>query len=147
MTFSEINNRLRHAPIILGAAILVVMISIATGDNAALAFRAVDDPPTVEFDWTPDAVPADLRTLVGHLRMRDDYGLDFTTYRLKFIETGRVVDMPIPGMLGKDYEQTVSLSWLADKPEMAGLDKLTLEFSIADDKGQKSVLTKTIKLK
>lgn len=147
MTVKELNNRLRHAPALLAAAILIIMVAILTNDKAALAIRLNDQAPTIEFDLPEFEGPADLRLLLGQLRMQDDYGLDFTTYRMKLVELGKEYDLPIPGMLGKDYEQRISFSWLEDKPEIAGLGELTVEFAIADDHGQKTTLAKKIPLR
>ncbi|HTM68342.1 MAG TPA: hypothetical protein VL426_03515 [Candidatus Binatia bacterium] len=133
-------------PIALAVAILAVMGLIVTRDDRRLSARKEDTPPRIEFTWSP-AGPVSLREMKGFLTINDDYGIDFTTYRMRLPELDKTLDMPIDGLIGKDYEQPISFSLLADNPKLAGHDRLTVEISVADDRGQKSTLTRVIMLK
>lgn len=131
-------------PIALGLVILVVMGFIITSDTKKLTARTNDLPPQIEFTWSP-AGPVDLKQMRGFLTLKDDYGLDFKTYRMRLVEVDKTLDLPIDGLIGKEYETPVSFSLVADNPRLNG--RLTVEISIADDRGQKSTLTRVITLK
>lgn len=133
-------------PLTLGLIILLVMAVIITKDTRSLMTRGDDLPPRIEFSWTP-AGAVSLKEMRGFLTLKDDYALDFTTYRMRLVELDKTIDLPIDGMIGKDYEQNVSFSLLAESPMMFGREKLTVEIEVADDKGQKSTLTRVITLK
>jgi hypothetical protein len=83
----------------------------------------------------------------ANLSMSDDYALDFKTYQMHLVEADRTIDLPIPGLIGKQYDQPISFSLIADDPKLRGKDKLTVQISVADDKGQKTEITKVIDLK
>ncbi len=131
-------------PIGLGLVILVVMGFIITSDTKKLTARPEDLPPRIEFTWSP-AGPVDLKDMRGYLSLKDDYGLDFKTYRMRLVEVDKTIDLPIDGLIGKEYEAPVSFSLIAGNPRLNG--RLTVEISIADDRGQKSTLTRVITLK
>lgn len=131
-------------PLGLGIAILVVMGFIITSDTKKLTARPEDLPPRIEFTWSP-AGPVDLKEMRGYLSIKDDYGLDFKTYRMRLVEVDKTIDLPIEGLIGKEYEAPVSFALIADNPRLNG--RLTVEISIADDRGQKSTLTRVITLK
>jgi len=133
-------------PVALAAAILVVMGLIVTRDTKKLTARSEDLPPRIEFTWNPSG-PVSLREMKGFLSIKDDYGIDFTTYRMRLPDLDKTLDLPIEGLIGTDYEQPVSFSLLAEHPQLAGKDRLTVEISVADDRGQKSTLTRVIMLK
>lgn len=133
-------------PLTLGLAILLVMAVIITKDTRKLMTRGEDAPPRIEFSWTP-AGDVSLKEMRGFLTLKDDYALDFTTYRMRLVELDKTLDLPIDGLIGKDYEQDVSFSLMADSPKLYGRSKLTVEIEVADDKGQKSTLTRVITLK
>ncbi len=136
----------KFIPLGLSAAILVVMGVIMTLDTHKLLARQQDLPPVIEFTWTP-AGPVDLKEMRGYLTIHDDYALDFSTYRMRLVELDKDLDMPIAGLIGKDYAQTISFGLIADDPRLRDKDKLTVEISIADDRGQKATLTRVIPLK
>lgn len=133
-------------PLTLGLVILLVMAVIITKDTRALMTRGVDLPPRIEFSWTP-AGAVSLKEMRGFLTLKDDYALDFATYRMRLVELDKTIDLPIDGLVGKDYEQDVSFSLMAESPKLYGREKLTVEIEVADDKGQKSTLTRVITLK
>lgn len=133
-------------PLGLSAAILVIMGLIIAKDTRALMSREEDLPPVIEFSWSP-AGDVDLKEMKGFLTIKDDYAIDFTTYRFTIVELNKTLDLPIDGLMGKDYEQSVSLSLIADRPEVLRQEKLTIEISVADDKGQQTSITRVIKLK
>lgn len=130
----------------LAIAILAVMGLIMTRDTRTLSARGDDAPPKIEFSWSP-AGPVSLREMKGFLTIKDDYGIDFTSYRMRLPELDKTLDLPIDGLIGKDYEQPISFSLLADNPKLRGHDRLTVEISVADDRGQKATLTRVIMLK
>jgi len=132
--------------VLVGLVILLVMGVIITKDTRKLMTRNDDLPPRIEFTWSP-AGAVSLREMRGFLTLKDDYALDFTTYRMRLVEVDKTIDLPIDGLIGKDYEQSVSFSLLADNPKLYGKDKLTVEIEVADDRGQKSTLTRVISLK
>lgn len=133
-------------PLTLGLAILLVMAVIITKDTRKLMTRGEDMPPRIEFSWTP-AGAVSLKEMRGFLTLSDDYALDFATYRMRLVELDKTIDLPIDGLIGKDYEQNVSFSLVADSPKLYGREKLTVEIEVADDKGQKSTLTRVITIK
>lgn len=133
-------------PVGLSIAILAVMGLIATRDTRALTTRHEDAPPHIEFTWSP-AGPVSLREMKGFLSIKDDYGIDFSSYRMRLPELDKTLDLPIDGLIGKDYEQPISFSLLAGNPKLYGRDRLTVEISVADDRGQRSTLTRVIMLK
>ncbi len=131
-------------PLALGLVILVVMGFIITTDTRKLTARAEDLPPRIEFTWTP-AGAVSLKEMRGFLTLKDDYGIDFKTYRMRLVELDKTIDLPIDGLIGKDYEQPVSFSLIANDSRLQG--RLTVEISVADDRGQKSTLIRVITLK
>lgn len=133
-------------PLTLGLAILLVMGVIITRDTRQLMERSDDMPPRIEFSWSP-AGAVSLREMRGFVTLKDDYGIDFKTYRMRLVEVDKTIDLPIDGLIGKDYEQAISFSLLADHPKLSGKDKLTVEIEVADDRGQRSTLTRIIGLK
>jgi hypothetical protein len=133
-------------PLGLSALILVVMGVIIAKDTRALMMRKEDTPPVIDFTWTP-AGDVNLKEMRGFLTIKDDYAIDFTTYRFTIVEIGKTFDLPIDGLIGREYEQPVSLSLIADRPEVLRQQKLTVEVEVADDRGQKSTITRVIKLK
>lgn len=135
----------KGASLLLAVVILVVMFALRLRDGQT-PDRTLDLPPTIDFTWTP-AEPTSLREMSGLLAIHDDFALDFTSYRMKIVELDRTLDLPIPGLVGKDYEQPISLSLVADDPRFAAAGKATLEFTITDDKGQRTTVTKTVELK
>lgn len=135
-----------YLPIVLGALILLAVGAIASEEHLTLFSRGTDRPPTIEFTWTPIG-RVSLFEMQGHLKIVDDYALDFTTYRLTIKEIDKTIDLPIDGLVGREYEQDISLSYLANDAILNLKKTATLEFSISDDKGQKTTLVKEIKLK
>ncbi len=133
------------APVILSVAILLVMGLIVAKDSNLFFTRGKDLPPTIDFTWSP-AGAVSLKEMKGYLVIRDDYGLDFKTYRMHLVELDKTLDLPIDGLIGKDYEQPISFSLIADDPHLRGKDKLTVEISIADDRGQKTSIERVIHL-
>ena len=134
---------------LLAVTVLLGMAGLWYLDKKALTDRrpsGADQPPTVEFTWTPLG-PTTLQEFKGRLAMKDDHSLDFKTYRFHIVELDKTLDMPIDGLVGSDYESDVYLSLLADDPRTYDLDRLTLEISIADDKGQRTSITRVVRLK
>lgn len=138
----------------LGGVLVVTVVYLVVaaslfylkGDGSlTLPFR--DNPPVIEFTWTPLG-EVDLKTVVGHLKMSDDKALDFGTYRMTVMETGNTYDLPIQGgVIGRLYETDLRFSWLANNPNLLSSDRMTLNFSIADNAGHKTSLIKAIPLK
>lgn len=135
-----------YLPIVLGVVILLAVGAIASEEHLSLFSRGTDRPPTIEFTWTPIGRTT-LFEMQGHLTIVDDYALDFTTYRLTIKEIKKTIDMPIDGLVGREYEQDISLSYLANDAVLNEKKTATLEFVISDDKGQETILVKEIKLK
>jgi hypothetical protein len=107
---------------------------------------AGDAPPTITFTWTPLG-RVFLEDVRGKLHMTDDHGLDFTTYSMHIVEIDKTLDLPIPGLSGKDYEQDISFLQFATNVELLKRGQMTLEFRIKDDAGQETLLTKVIKVR
>ncbi len=133
-------------PVGLALVIIAVMGFIMSRDAQKLMVRASDKPPAIDFSWSP-AGPVSLAEMKGMLKIADDYGLDFTTYHMKLVELDRDIDLPIPGLIGKEYEQPISFSLIANDPKLIGLNRLTVVTSIADDRGQRTELTRVIDLR
>jgi len=81
------------------------------------------------------------------MRIVDDYGIDFTSYRFTIEELNKTIDLPTPGMLGREYEQDVTLSTLADNAVLLQAGKATIDITVADDAGQVTTIQKIIKIK
>ncbi len=137
---------MRALPLALAIVILLTVGVVALRDYRSLFARPHDDPPMIEFTWTPDG-RVSLKEMKALLVMRDDYALDFTTYRMTLVELDKTIDLPIPGLIGKDYEQPISFSLIADDPRLADEKKLTVRISVADDRGQQTTITREIPLK
>lgn len=105
-----------------------------------------DEPPRIVLTPVPEG-EADLSTFKLHLRLTDDRALDFKTYRMTVGEIGRTIDMPVEGIIGRDYETDLSYSWLAGDARLAGSGRMTVTVSIADDRGQTTTVSKVIPLK
>lgn len=106
-----------------------------------------DAPPTIEFSWTP-AGAVDLRDFKGIVKLTDDRGLDFGSYRMELVELQRTLDIPMgASMLGKEYELPLFLWVYADKMAADGHSSLTVRISVADTAGQTSLLERSIEIK
>ena len=132
----------------IGGALLVLLVTTAifVNDWRILNSRDQDMPPVIEFTWSPLGT-VDLKEFRGHLKIEDDYGLDFTTYRMRIVEMNKTYDLPIPGMMGKTYESPISLGLLLNNPDIVRTDQLTIQFSISDDQGQEAKLERVVKIK
>lgn len=113
---------------------------------AGLYDRATDSPPTILFTWFPDR-PTTLKDFEGDLKITDDRGLDFTTYRFTVEEINKTVDLPIEGLIGREYEQKIYLGLIADKPIFQQKKQATIVISIADNRGQKTTVRRVVYLK
>lgn len=136
----------RLLPLIISVGVLAVMTVVFVRDWTRLNQRDEDTPPVIEFTWSPLG-PVDLKEMRGFLKITDDYALNFTTYRMEVRELGRSYDLPIEGLIGREYEQPISLGLLASDPGLAGRDRITVRFSIEDDRGQAAELERVIHLK
>lgn len=141
-----LKKAVRTASLAVSLAVLAVMGWLLIGSIASDGARPTDAPPQIEFTWTPLG-PLTLQEFKGTLVLRDDFGLDFTTYRFRIVELDKTVDMPIEGLVGKEYETDIFLSWLAENPKILELDRLTIEISVADDRGQMTSISRVVRLK
>jgi len=144
--FPRKSLRLAHFAFVAGVIVLVAMAVLSWRDARNVLSGKGDTPPHIEFTWSP-AGAVSLRDMRGMLSITDDRGIDFTTYRMHLVELDKTIDLPIPGIIGREYSQPISFSLIADHPRLVGKDKLTVEISVADDKGQVSTLTRVIDLK
>ena len=62
-------------------------------------------------------------------------------------ELDRTLDLPIEGLLGREYEQPISLSLIANNAVLINKGEVNVEISVADDAGHETSIVKTIKLK
>ncbi len=142
------SDNLRIISAVLATVILGVVGMTYVSDRLALdgGPRGTDQPPTIEFTWEPIGQPylADIR---GKVVMKDDRGLDFTTYAMTVVEAGKTLDLPIPGMLGKEYAQDISFAQFARNGDIIRKGEITVEFRIKDTAGQEAVLTKVVKFR
>lgn len=134
-------------PFAIAVVILLAMALFATDAGRALLSGAKDNPPRIDFTWTDEGQPVSLAETSATLRITDDHGIDFTTYRMRLVELDRTLDFPVEGVVGKDWSQPVSFSLVADDPKLEGKKTLTVEITVADDKGQVSTLTKAMPLR
>ena len=135
-----------YLPYVLGVLILLSVTAIAAEEHLTLFTRGTDHPPDIEFTWTPVG-RVDLREMQAKLKITDDYGIDFSTYRFTIVELKKTMDLPIPGLVGREYEQDVSFSMLADNAILQVARQATIQISVADDAGQETSIEKVIKLK
>lgn len=141
------NDNLRIVSIVLAALILgVVGVTYVKERLFQDAPGSADAPPTIEFAWTPLG-RVFLEDVRGKVHMKDDHGLDFTTYSMHLVEANKTYDLPIEGMLGKEYEQDIAFTQFATDVSILRRGQLTVEFRIKDDAGQETVLTKVIKIR
>jgi len=133
-------------PLVVAVAVLATMTVIVVRDSLRKGAAGPDLPPVVDLTWMPLG-PLDLRDFRGRLTMSDDRALDFKTYRFRVVELDKTVDLPIPGMIGKEYAQDVFLALIADDPRLADKSRLTIEVSIADDGGQVTSIRRIVPLK
>jgi len=127
-------------------ALAAMAVFFARGWDIVPVRPAKDNPPTIEFTWTPIG-PTTLREFRGRLKMADDVALDFSTYRFEVVEAKKTVDLPIPGLSGKVYESDISLGLLESNAGVLGKKEIHIRISIADDAGQKTEIEKTVVLK
>lgn len=146
-TATPAQKRRSLLPFGIGLLVLVFLAVIASQRGRALLTRQHDNPPVIEFSWSPAEGPVSLAEASAVLHISDDYGIDFTTYRMRLVELDRTLDFPVEGVVGKDWTQPVSFSLVADDPKLQDVHTLTVEISVADDRGQVSTLTKVIPLK
>lgn len=140
------NNFFKHLPIILAVILLLTMGFIFTQDVSRLSLPLKNESPLITFTWEPSGA-VDLREMRGMLRMSDDKGIDFTSYRMTLVELNKTLDLPIPGLTGKEYEQPISFSLLAGDPRLLESKKLTVAIRVADMEGAEAELVQTIYLK
>ena len=133
-------------PLVIAVAVLATMTVIVVRDGMRKSAAGPDLPPVVDLTWTPLG-PLDLRDFKGRLTMSDDRALDFKTYRFRIVELDKTLDLPIPGMIGREYSQDVFLGLIANDPKLADKSRLTIEVSIADSAGQVTSIRRVIRLK
>jgi hypothetical protein len=141
-------SRRRILTLIIAVVVILAacLVHFMTRRTAAPTSAITDQPPVIEFTWTPDG-PADLKTVTGHLKMTDDRALDFSSYLMTISEISRKFDFGVTGVIGREYETDLHFSWLANDQALAEAGQMTLIFEIADDAGHKAAITKTIPLK
>jgi hypothetical protein len=142
----NLKKTIKLLPLIAAVAVLAVMTTLVVRDGIRQAAPGPDLPPAIDLTWTPLG-PLDLRDFKGRLTMSDDRALDFTTYRFRIVELDKTVDLPIPGMIGKEYAQDVFLGLVAGDPKLADKSRLTIEVSVADDAGQTTSIRRVVRLK
>ncbi|MFA6603222.1 MAG: hypothetical protein WCT10_00075 [Patescibacteria group bacterium] len=142
----KLKKTIRLLPLIAAVAVLAVMTVIAIRAGLREAAPGPDLPPVIDLTWTPLG-PLDLRDFKGRLTISDDRALDFTTYRFRLVELDKTVDLPIPGMMGKEYGQDIFLGLIASDPKLADKSRLTIEVSIKDDAGQQTSIRRVVRLK
>lgn len=143
------NDNLRIVSIVVAALILGLVGTVYLKDRFAMENRGPSDgdmPPTIDFTWEPLG-RVFLEEVRGKVHMKDDHGLDFTTYRMTVVEANKTLDLPIPGMAGREYEQDISFVQFARSTDILRKGEITVEFRIKDDAGQETVLTKVIKVR
>ncbi|KPJ85297.1 hypothetical protein AMJ57_03590 [Parcubacteria bacterium SG8_24] len=128
----------------LTAAVHLMVTRFPAGDTDTETL-APDRPPVIEF-FSDSPAPRPLRVTRGRVRLEDDRGLDFSTYRMTAVELGRTIRLPIEGMLATEYEQDISLALLLTEPGAGRLEYITLEFFVADDSGQGTILSERVEL-
>jgi hypothetical protein len=130
------------------AVVILGVVGVSYGrDRLGLTERkGTDAPPAIEFTWTPLG-RVFLEEIRGHVRMTDDHALDFTTYSMTVVEAQKTLDLPIPGLSGREYEQDISFVQFATNTDILRKGEVTIEFRIKDDAGQETVLSKVIKLR
>lgn len=135
-------------PVILAVGVLAAVALTASRDARPIFGRgSSDEPPTIEFTWSP-AGAVSLMEMKAKLHLKDDHELDFPSYKMTLVEAGRELRLPLADeIIGKEYEDTLSFSLIADDPQLYGEEKLTVQIEIADDRGQKTAIEKVIKLK
>ena len=137
---------IRLLPLWLALAVLAVMTALVIRDSRRAELAGPDLPPFVDLTWTPLG-PLDLKEFRGRLTMADDRALDFRTYRFRIVELDRTLDMPIEGLVGREYQQDIYLGLIADDTRLAEATRLTLEVSIADDAGQTTAIRRVVRIK
>jgi hypothetical protein len=63
------------------------------------------------------------------------------------VEAGKVVDFPIPGVIGREFDVPISLGLLSDNPELKIQHQATIRVSVKDDIGQEGKTETVVKWK
>jgi hypothetical protein len=139
--------------VVLGAVLGIYVIG-ALGVMFAKQRAAADGlpspseaAPSIEFSCDQTEA-VDLRTVRCRVRMEDETALDYSTYRMRLLEIGEEYDLPVEGgLIGRDYESSINLGWLASRTDVTMQDQLTVEFSVADDQGHATTVRRVLPLR
>ncbi|MBU0624786.1 hypothetical protein KKF05_00405 [Patescibacteria group bacterium] len=133
-------------PIILAAVLIVLLLVVEYGQSLRLAVRGIDNKPTVDFTWTPIG-RVSLKEMIGRVKVEDDYALDFNTLKLEIVELNQTIELTRSDVIGKSFEQEISLAMFDNQPELMTRGQMTIRVSVADDRGQEAILERVVKLK
>lgn len=136
-------NKLAIAAGIGGIVIAVFAAFAQKTPTGEYDIRIQDKAPEINFTWSPEA-PADLIEMQAKLKITDDHGIDFSSYRFTIVEAERTLDFPVADIVGREWEQPISLSLIASDPKLIGREFVTIRVSVADDMGQQTEIEKVI---
>ncbi len=139
-------NKLFSLPVILAAAFVVGLLAVEYGKSLQTMARGGDDPPTVDFTWTPVG-RVDLKEMVGTVKLQDDHALNFSTYKITILELNREITLPVEGVIGRDYEQQISFAMFDGNLNLLKKQAMTIKIEVADDAGQHTAIQRIVKLK
>lgn len=140
------DRKLISLPIILAAVFVVGLLAIEHHKGIEDAARGEDKPPEVDFTWKPVG-RVSLKDMVGTVKLKDDHALDFSTYKIRIVELGREIELPIEGVIGREYKQDISLAMFAGNLELLKRGEMTIQVEVADDAGQMTQIERVVKLK
>jgi hypothetical protein len=146
MNQNQKKRKLFSWPIILAAAFIIVLLIIEYGQSWQWLVRGADHGPTIDFTWTPLG-RVSLKEMIGTVKVEDDYALDFNTLKFEILELNQTIDLTRKDVIGKSFEQTISLAMFDNQPELARRGQMTVRISVADDRGQQAMIERIIKLK
>lgn len=130
----------------IALGVILIIGVVALNDDIRLMARGEDRPPEVDFTWSPIG-KVTLLEMVGHIRIEDDYALDFSTLAVRIVELDRVLEIVRPDVIGREYESDVHFGLLHEHPVLLKYGRMTLDISIADDRGQVTRIERVVKLK
>jgi len=130
----------------IALGVILVVGLLAMGDNVRYLARGEDKAPEVDFTWTPIG-PVTLKEMVGHIHIKDDFALDFSRFDVRVVELDKTLEIMRDDVIGKEYEGDLFFAQFHEHPVLLKYGRMTLEISVADDRGQVTKIERVVKVK
>ncbi len=139
-------RRLFTWPTAIALVVIVLVVMFALSDNFRYMARGEDNPPEVDFTWSPIG-KVTLQEMVGHIHIKDDYALDFSTFEVRVVELDKTIEIFRDDVIGREYDGDVSFAIYHENPILLKYGRMTLEIKVADDRGQETRIERVVKIK